>query len=117
MSAALSDATATEQASIQSHEALMVAKKKEVAALQAQIEEEMTRVGNLGVELSQMTNDVEDTRQALSEDEQFKLQLEEGCSTKSKEWEEVKQNRAQELIALSETIKVLNDDDALDLFK
>merc|ERR1719271_84831 len=34
-----------------------------------------------------------------------------------KEYEERKVSRAQELVAVQETIKILNDDDALDLFK
>merc|ERR1712217_838266 len=33
------------------------------------------------------------------------------------EWEVIKKTRAEELLALAETIKVLNDDDALELFK
>merc|ERR1712156_529708 len=37
--------------------------------------------------------------------------------TKTKEWEERSKTRSEELVALSDTIKVLNDDDALDLFK
>merc|ERR1719412_1723164 len=39
------------------------------------------------------------------------------CAKKTKEWEERSKTRAEELTALSETIKILNDDDALDLFK
>ena len=38
----------------------MAAKKKEVATLQEQIEVEMTRIGNLGVEVAKMENDLED---------------------------------------------------------
>ena len=38
-------------------------------------------------------------------------------STKNKEWEEVKKTRAEELAALADAIKVLNNDDALELFK
>merc|ERR1719282_2028292 len=53
----------------------------------------------------------------MVEDQQFKEELEKGCSTKTAEWEEVKKTRAEELVALAETIKVLNDDEALELFK
>merc|ERR1712084_130897 len=44
-------------------------------------------------------------------------ELQAGCDTKTAEWEANKKLRAQELVALTETIKVLNDDDALELFK
>merc|ERR1712125_255065 len=40
-----------------------------------------------------------------------------GCDKKTAEWEASKKTRAEELLALAETIKVLNDDDALELFK
>jgi len=113
----LMDATTEEKNAIQTYEALVGAKKKELATLQGQIEKEMTRIGDLGVELASMNNDLEDTKEALSEDEKFKAELAKGCATKAAEWEEVKKTRAEEMLALAETIKVLNDDDALELFK
>merc|ERR1740133_86027 len=39
------------------------------------------------------------------------------CDTKSAEWDTVVKTRAEEIVALAETIKILNDDDALELFK
>jgi len=117
MSKDLEDATTAENTAIQIYEELMAAKKKEVETLQAQIESKMKRVGELGVEIAEWANDLEDTKEALAADKKFKLELEQGCDTKEKEWEEVKKTRAEELLALAETIKVLNDDDALDLFK
>jgi len=60
---------------------------------------------------------VDDTENALAADKKFLAELEKGCATKTKEWEERSKIRAEELVALADTIKVLNDDDALDLFK
>jgi len=117
MSKSLKEATEDESSAITNYEGLMAAKKQEVATLQEQIEVEMTRVGNLGVEIAQMKNDLEDTSEALTQDEKFKMELSESCKTKTGEWEAIKATRAEELVALAETIKVLNDDDALDLFK
>merc|ERR1719464_729662 len=77
----------------------------------------MTRMGDLSVKISGEQNDLEDTRESLSEDEKFKLELETSCKTKTKDWEMIKKTRAEEQTALAETIKVLNDDDALELFK
>jgi len=113
----LTDATAEENNAIHIYEALMAAKKKELAALQAQIEKGMTQIGNLGVEIAAMNNELEDTQTAKVDDEKLKKELADGCATKTSEWEEVKKTRAEELLALAETIKVLNDDDALELFK
>ena len=84
-------------------------RKQEVNALSAQIEVEIKRVGELGVEITEAADDLEDTKAALAQDEKFFLELEKGCSTKTQEWEEVKTTRAEELVALADTIKVLND--------
>merc|ERR1719433_1892275 len=64
-----------------------------------------------------MKEDLSDTEAAMMEDKQFLADTEKGCATKKAEWEERSKTRADELVALAETIKVLNDDDALELFK
>eukprot|EP00429_Kryptoperidinium_foliaceum_P047836 CAMPEP_0176106740 /NCGR_PEP_ID=MMETSP0120_2-20121206/53565_1 /TAXON_ID=160619 /ORGANISM="Kryptoperidinium foliaceum, Strain CCMP 1326" /LENGTH=721 /DNA_ID=CAMNT_0017440863 /DNA_START=43 /DNA_END=2208 /DNA_ORIENTATION=- len=117
MTADLEAAIAAEEEAIKVYEELMAAKKKEVSTLQKQIESKMKRVGELAVQLAESTNDIEDTKEAMAADKKFKQELEEGCATKEQEWDEIKKTRAEELVALAETIKVLNDDDALEIFK
>jgi len=117
MSKAFNDATDVENDALKNYAELSAAKKKEISTLQKQIETEMTRTGNLGVSIAEMQNDQEDTEQALSEDQKFKLELKQSCATKSQEWEVTQKTRQEELLALAETIRVLNDDDALELFK
>jgi len=117
MAKALEEAETTEAEAIKAYEALMAAKEKEVETLNAQIEEKLTRKGELGVELAGGLNELEDTETSLAEDEKFLAELETGCATKEKEWAEVCKTRQEELVALAETIKILNDDDALELFK
>merc|ERR1711972_176002 len=97
--------------------ALMKAKTKEVATLSKQIEEELKRVGELDAFLANGENDLEETEASLAADTKFLQELETGCDTKTKEWEVIQKTRAEELLALADTIKVLNDDDALELFK
>jgi len=65
----------------------------------------------------QMEEDLTDTQAALLEDKKFLAGLDKSCSQKQTEWEERSKTRAEELVAIGDTIKVLNDDDALDLFK
>merc|ERR1719362_1948897 len=117
MTAGLGDATADETAAIQNYEALMAAKKKEVATLQKQIEGEMTRLGDLASKIAAEENDLEDTQASLAEDEKFKADLAASCDTKTQDWKLIQKTRSEELVALADTIKVLNDDDALELFK
>jgi len=111
------EAAAAEESAIKTYDALMAAKKKEVLALTKEIETKLERVGTLGVEIAQMKNDLGDTEEALIADKEFLANLDKNCETKKKEWEVVVKTRAEELAALADTIKVLNDDDALDLFK
>jgi len=117
MEAGLKSATDDENAAIQTYEGLMAAKKKEVATLTSQIEAETKRLGELNVLLATGENQIEDAKEALAADTKFLAELKEGCDTKTAEWEVIKKTRAEELLALAETIKVLNDDDALELFK
>merc|ERR1719436_679768 len=113
----LADATSEEGTAKQTYEALMKAKTKEVTTLTKQIEEELKRIGELDAFLANGENDLEETEAALAADTKFLQELETGCDTKTKEWEVIQKTRAEELLALAETIKVLNDDDALELFK
>lgn len=117
MAGSLAEAVATEEAAIQSHKTLMTSKTKELTALTAQIEVELQRIGNLGVEIASMNNDLEDTQEAVAADGEFLGGLKAGCDKKKAEWEEIQKTRSAELLAIADTIKVLNDDDALDLFK
>jgi len=89
MAKALDEATAAEEEAIKSYDALIAAKTKEVDALTAQIESEQTRIGDLGVEIAGMENDLEDTEQSLAEDQKFVAELASTCETKKKEWAEI----------------------------
>jgi hypothetical protein len=62
-------------------------------------------------------NDLGDTEEALIEDKKFLADMEKNCAKKEAEWEVIVKTRSEELLALADTIKVLNDDDALELFK
>merc|ERR1719389_60100 len=110
-------AKAAEEASIKAFDGLMAAKEKQINALQAEIEDKTARVGDGGVKLSQMKEDLEDTEESLAEDKQFLAELEKSCATKEDEWAARCKVRTEELLALADTIKILNDDDALELFK
>jgi len=79
MAAGLAEATKAEEAAIAIYEKLMAAKKKEVNALTKEIEIKLTRIGDLGVEIAEMKNDLGDTQEALVEDKKFLANLEENC--------------------------------------
>merc|ERR1719188_2555976 len=113
----LDEASATETAAIKTYSDLMAAKQKEVDALTAAIEEKMVRLGELQVSIVEMKEDLDDTQKALLEDKKFLADLDKNCALKTEEHEENMKLRSEELLALADTIKILNDDDALELFK
>jgi chromosome segregation ATPase len=117
MSADLADGQAREKEAVAAYEELMAAKKKEVNALSKMIEEKLTRIGDVGVEIQQMKNDLGDSAEGLEEDKKFLADLDKNCEAKQKLFKENVNYRTQELAALADTIKILNDDDALELFK
>jgi len=117
MKADLASATAAEEAAIKSFDGLVAAKTKEINALQKSIETKTARVGEIAVKTAEAENDLEDTKEDLEESKKFLADLDVNCENKKKEWAEYAKMQAQELLALADTIKVLNDDDALELFK
>merc|ERR1719479_424046 len=117
MDADYAAAKKAEEEAIATYEALMSAKKKEIEALSAAIEKKLERQGQVAVEIAKLKNDIGDTAEALAADKKFLKELEEGCGKKEAEWAERQKTRAEEMVALADTIKILNDDDALELFK
>merc|ERR1719460_2971994 len=90
----LADATAEENASIASFDGLVAAKNKEIQSLTKAIESKTMRVGELGVKIAQMENDLEDTQEGLSGDKKFLADLDKNCELKKKEWAEYKKMEA-----------------------
>jgi chromosome segregation ATPase len=113
----LADAEAAEEQAIKEYETLVAAKAKEVEALTKAIEAKLESSGELALEIVEYKEDLSDTEETLAADKKFVAELKKGCSTKDAEWEERSKVRNEELLALADTIKLLNDDDALDLFK
>jgi len=113
----LADVEATEADAVKLHDELIGAKTKQVQALSDSIEKKTGRVGELGVEIATMKNDLSATEAALLEDQKLAAELGTSCESKASEWEERQKVRADELVAIHEAIKILNDDDALEMFK
>jgi len=113
----LGDITKDEDAAIAEFESLVAAKEKEIQAATEAIETKTEKNGSIAVKIVNLKNDLEDAKEALGEDGKFLAELKKGCSTAEADYESRVKGRAEELVAVQETIKILNDDDALDLFK
>jgi hypothetical protein len=95
---------------------LKAAKEEEIAAGIAQIEKKTGELADTDETLAQSKQDVEDTKNTLSADEQFLMMLKEKCQMTDKEWEERQKTRQMEMEAVSKALAVLSSDDAHDLF-
>lgn len=98
-------------------EDLMKAKEKEVNSHTASIEKKTARVGELDMSVVRMKQELTESEAALIANTKFLNDLDSDCKTKTGEMEERIKTRGEELVAIHETIKILNDDDALELFK
>ena len=81
-----------------------------------EIKDRRVRLGDGGFKLSEMKEELEGTKESLAEDEPFWADLDNGCSTKQGEWDLCCKLRTEEILATTDTTKILNDDDALELF-
>jgi len=113
----IDELNATEIADVKSYDGLIVAKQEELEPIQSMKEEKLLRVGETAVETVQMKNDLGDKGEKILEDRKFLADLDKNCAHKEKFFAANVQGRAEEIQALADTIKVLNDDDALELFK
>mmetsp|Transcript_29212 Transcript_29212/g.53865 ORF Transcript_29212/g.53865 Transcript_29212/m.53865 type:complete len:702 (+) Transcript_29212:118-2223(+) len=113
----LADMKATEEKAISSFESLLGSKKKEIAALTESIESKTQRSAELAVDVVAKKGELADSQDSLAGDQKFLADTSKSCALKTKEYEANKKVRSEELVALADTIKILNDDDALDLFK
>ena len=113
----LKSAQETEATAKSSFEELSAAKASEIEAATAAIESKTGRSGQVAVEVVQTADDLEDTQADVAETQKFLGDLAQQCSAKKAEWSERQKLRAEEVAAVGMAIKVLNDDDALDLFK
>merc|ERR1719487_2873345 len=106
-----------EEAAVKSFEELVSAKEAEIAAASQAIEAKTERSGKLAVAIVQGKADLEDTTAELGDAEKYAANLAVECEKKQKEWAERTKTRNEEIMAIGEAIKILNDDDALDMFK
>merc|ERR1719380_124314 len=113
----LNGAISDEEKAAAGFEELATAKKEEISAASSAIETKTQRSGELAVSVVTTADDIEDTTKELNDLQSFLANLASQCATKKKEWDERCKVRAEEVAAISEAIKILNDDDALDLFK
>lgn len=106
-----------EEAAVKSFMALKAAKEKEIASATKSIETKSELKGQTAVEAVEHKAAAATALKEKTDAEQFTANLTMSCKTKEDDWAARSAMRADELSAIQDAIDVLNDDDALDIFK
>jgi hypothetical protein len=112
----LSTSQKEEMQSQQAYESLKAAKEEEIKAGTEQRDTKEQELADTDEKNAQAKQDLDDTRNTLSADEQFLMNLKETCQNTDAEWEERQKARAEEIRGCSEALAILSSDDAHDTF-
>merc|ERR1719183_1817409 len=96
---------------------LKESKETEIATAGEAVRTKTARSGTLAVSVVQTQADIGDTEDELADGEKFLATLSKACPEQEGIFAEHEKTRAEEVSAISQAIGVLNDDDALDVFK
>jgi hypothetical protein len=98
------------------YEDLKAAKEMEIKAGEEQKDTKTQELANTDSKLSQAKLDLEDTRNSLTADQKFLMNLKQTCQQTDTEWEERQRARQEEISACSQALAILSNDDAHDTF-
>lgn len=108
---------AEEASSQENFDDLKKAKKAEVSINEESVITKEKRVGELMVTISEDSHALEDAQEELTNAQNFLSNMKEECASVTKNKDMRAKMRQEEIAAISEAVKILNDDDALDTFK
>jgi len=117
MSRTLASMEKEEAASVKGFDDMKATKSKEIEFARASTESKKERAGTLAVEIIQTKGEIDDAAKEQADAEKFLATLGKQCSDKKKEYADSEKMRTEEISAIGQAIAILNDDDALDVFK
>jgi len=113
----LGSALEHEEAAVKAFGELASAKNDEIAAATAGIEHKVVRAGELAVEAANLKNEGGNNLREIEANRKTLANMEDTCATEAKEYDAAVAGRNEELGAIGEAMKILNNDDAMDIFK
>merc|ERR1719336_2685373 len=112
----LSDAQKAEMKAVQEFEALRSAKEAQIAAAKKLIVEIDGQLAELMEKVAQETKELEATEYQLALDQEFLAKLRKKCAESEEEYQARVKSRLEEIAAVEDTVKILNTDEAFDVF-
>jgi chromosome segregation ATPase len=112
----LSESQKAEAKAKAEYEALKAAKEEEIAAGRKLIVDIDAQIADLQEQYAEEFKQLEDTQEQLAMDEEFLKNLKEKCATMDADFEKRKKDRLAEIDAVTDTIKILNNDASFEIF-
>eukprot|EP00401_Gymnodinium_catenatum_P038019 CAMPEP_0117484712 /NCGR_PEP_ID=MMETSP0784-20121206/14595_1 /TAXON_ID=39447 /ORGANISM="" /LENGTH=723 /DNA_ID=CAMNT_0005279285 /DNA_START=93 /DNA_END=2264 /DNA_ORIENTATION=- len=112
----LATAQKEEAQALEQFEALKAAKLAEIAAATQQTKQKESTLADLVAKSATAKKDITAAEATLSADQQFMMDMTEGCTTEADEYKARVKVRTEEIAALGEALKILTQDDARELF-
>ena len=112
----LGEAQARDLAAEESYQRLRAAKLSEIKAATTQKKQKDTELADLLYKASKAKENKEKAEAAIEADQKFLATLEKDCKEEEIAYQDRLKVRTQEIIALSETLTILTDDDARELY-
>merc|ERR1719331_2996494 len=114
MKGALSEAQKTEAARAATFAELRAAKTSEIESGEKMAETKEDELAKTDMDLAEAKEDLGQTQAALAEDQKFLANLEKTCAEADANFAKRKESRLAEIEAVSQTIEILNGDEAKD---
>jgi len=112
----LADSQKEELANAKAFEEQKAAKGDEIKAIQGSLDEKTTQLSKSDETHAQSKEDLEDTQDSLSIDDNFLIDLKKRCKATDEEWDLRQKSRQEEIAAIVQAISILTDDTARDSF-
>jgi len=112
----LAESQAAEKKAVEDYQALKAAKEEEIASGRKAIEQYDADIGDISEKHAVALQELDDTEKQLALDETFLKNLEEKCANSEAEFEQRVKDRMAEIVAVEDTIKILNSDEAFSNF-
>jgi len=112
----LSAERSEEKTAVSDFEALSASKNKEISARKEQVLDKTAALSSAKEELAHSKHELGMTKNQLSADNKFLVELGERCANADTEYQERMKMRSTEMAAVSEALAIVMDDSARDLF-
>jgi len=106
----LADAQAKEKATVEQFNLLKAAKDEEIAAGKKLVTQMDEQIADLMEKHATAFKELDDTEKQLAMDQEFLANLNKKCSASEGEFDQRVKDRMEEIVAVEDTIKILNDD-------